>query len=165
MCPVWTTTLIPEKQGPLMRNISGELVRDKETLITFEEDTDTSHSRRWFIMKAGKRSVWNQIIDQMTLHCLLKPLRVTLSLLALFLHQNYHGSIILCVFFPPSFFITFHLCRCIATWKQPVVDGQSSSAGKTAVWTSKEHGKSTRWWDNMNAHRHSSRIQKLIHIH
>lgn len=105
MCLDWTTTLIPEKQGTPMRNISRELVKDKETLIRFEEHTHTSHSQRWFIMKAGKRSVWNQITDQMTLHCLLKPLRVTSSLLVLCLHQNYHGSIIVHVFFPPSFSI------------------------------------------------------------
>lgn len=46
MCPAWTFTLILQKQGPVMRNISGELVRDKETLIKFEGDTDTSHSQR-----------------------------------------------------------------------------------------------------------------------
>lgn len=102
----------------------------------------------------------------LTPHCLLKPLRVTLSPSALCLHQKlplFHY--LMCVFPTLPFFIAFHLGRCIATWKQPVVDGQSSSAEKMAAWTSRERGKSTRWWDDTNAHRRWPRIQTLIRIY
>lgn len=72
----------------------------------------------------------------------------------------------MCVFpILPFYIFFFYFLRFIATWKQPVADGQSSRTEKTAAWTSRERGRSTRWWDKMNAHTHSTSIQKSINIH
>lgn len=98
----------------------------------------------------------------MTLRCLLIPLsrvecwihqpvgwisRKDLWVLSLFHYLH------ACIFLP--FVLPFQLCRCIATWKQPAADGRSSSAEKTAVWTSRERGRITRRWDEA----------KPVHVH
>lgn len=57
------------------------------------------------------------------------------------------------------------LCRCIATWKQPAVDGPSSSAERMAAWTSREHGRSTRRWEATNECTHFPSMQRSIQIH
>lgn len=44
--------------------------------------------------------------------------------------------------------LDFSYCftRCFVTWRLVVEAGHCSSAGSTAVWTSREHGRNTKWW-------------------
>lgn len=130
-------------------------IRDPDYI---EEDTQMSHSQQWFIRTAGKRSVW---ADDPSLFVKDSESHIEcISFMALARPTSDLSSYVSCS--RPCTSSLFNSCRFSATWKQLVVDGLSSSTETTAVWTSRERGRSTRWWDRRNA---LTITYTVIHIH